>query len=166
VKSLEARQARAPGAEVAGAGQDRRGGPDELDGGVVAVRAGLEAGERWSGHFGQVSCTPTSNPECGEGWSGAPRPARAPVRVVGRLGPKYRHGAGLNRSNAERMRRTNAQRLWRALICCRGNKTAARKVRGWLLTSGRCSGRLGAAFGAPGGRHSGRGSPASSGGGG
>jgi hypothetical protein len=100
------------GAEVAGAGQDRRGGPDKLDGGVLAVRAGLEAGERWSGHFGQVSCTPTSNPECGEGWSGAPRPAQAPVRGVGRLGPKYRHGAGLNRSDVERMRRTNAQRLW------------------------------------------------------
>jgi hypothetical protein len=46
----------------------------------------------------------------------------------------------------------------------RGNVIGAGRAQGWFLTSGRRSGRIGAASGALCGRHGGRSSPASSGG--
>jgi hypothetical protein len=42
------------GFEVAEVGQDRRGEPDELTGGVPATRPGLEMGERWRESSGRV----------------------------------------------------------------------------------------------------------------
>jgi hypothetical protein len=48
-------------------------GPDKLDGGVPAVRTGLEASEWWRGCSGWVGVTPVSNPSRGEGELGAPR---------------------------------------------------------------------------------------------
>jgi hypothetical protein len=65
---------------VAGIGQDPCGGPDELDGGVPAVRTGLGTREWQRGRSGWVEVTPASNPGHMEGESGAPRLAPARVR--------------------------------------------------------------------------------------
>jgi hypothetical protein len=56
-----------------------------------------------------------------------PRPTLAPVRGVGHLGLKSKHGAGLNWSDAMRVRQTGAQRLWRALIRQRGERSRQTK---------------------------------------
>jgi hypothetical protein len=84
------------------------------------------------------------------------------VREGEHLETKHGHGAGLNRSDAVRVWRTHEAKLWRARICYGGAKSGQPEHGERFLTSGRRSGRLGAASGAPGGRHSGRTSPTSS----
>jgi hypothetical protein len=69
-------------------------GPDELDGGVSAVRTRLETREWQRESFRRVGVTPASNPNCGEGESGAPRLVLAPVRGEEHLGPKHGKGRG------------------------------------------------------------------------
>jgi hypothetical protein len=119
--------------------------------------------EWWRGHSGRVGVTPASNPNRGEGESGAPRLAQAVVRGEGRLGPRHRHERGLNWSDVERARRTSVARLLRSQLPRRGKGIGAGRARGWFLTSRRCSGRLDTVLGAPSRRCGGHASPMSSG---
>jgi hypothetical protein len=113
-----------------------------------------------------VGATRASNLGHGEGESGAPRLAPALEREGEHLEPKHRHGAGLNRLDVVRVRRTREAELWRARICYDGAKSGQPEHGERFITSGRRSGRLDAPSRAPSGQHTGRTSPASSGDGG
>jgi hypothetical protein len=82
------------GSEVTGVGQDRREGPDKLTGGIPATRPGPETRERWRESSGWVEVTPASNPDRGEGQSGALRLRLASTRVGKCYGPTQRHDTG------------------------------------------------------------------------
>jgi hypothetical protein len=79
-------------------------GGDKLDGVVPAMRTPLGASEWQRRCSGRVRVTPASNPDSGEGESGAPRPVPAPVWGEEYPGPMHGHGAGLNRSDVVRAR--------------------------------------------------------------
>lgn len=84
-------------------------GGDKLDGGVPAMRTPLGASEWRRRCSGWVRVTPASNPDSGEGESGAPRPVRAPVWGEEYPGPMHGHGAGLNRLDDVRARESARQ---------------------------------------------------------
>jgi hypothetical protein len=73
------------------------------------MRTGSGTRERQRELSGWVGVTPARNPGHGEGKSGALRPGLAPVRGKRRLGPRHRHGARLNRSDAERARSSSGE---------------------------------------------------------
>jgi hypothetical protein len=112
---------------------------------------------------GQGYSDEQSRPQRGE--SGAPRLARPLVRGEEHLGPKHGHGAGLNQPDVVRVRRTREVELRRGVIHYGEVELGQPEHGERVLTSGRRSERLSAASGAPGGRHCGRASPKSSGGG-
>jgi hypothetical protein len=112
-----------------------------------------------------VGATQASNLGRGEGESGAPRLAPAPEREGEHLEPKHRHEVGLNRLDVVRVCWTHEAELRRAQICYAGAKSGQPEHRKRFITSGRRSGRLDAPSRAPSGQHTGRTSPASSGGG-
>jgi hypothetical protein len=117
------------------------------------------------GRFGQVGVTLASNPGCGEGESGAPRPVSPPVREGEHPETKRGHRTRLNRPDTVRAWRTSAIELRRAWTHYGKAKLGQSEHGKRFLTSGQRLGRLGVASGAPAGRHDGRASSASSGGG-
>lgn len=110
-----------------------------------------------------VEVTLASNPDHGEGESGAPMLAQALVRDGGHLEPKHGHKVGLNRPDAVWVRRTGEAELRRAQIHYGEVELGQTENVDRFLTSRRRSRRLDTVIGAPGGWHGGCASPGSSG---
>jgi hypothetical protein len=98
--------------------------------GVLRASRGYSGEQSWP-QGGRIGCTEASAS------SGERHP-----------GPRHGHGAGLNWLDAERAWRTSATELWRAQIRRKGKWIGVGRARGWFLTSGWCSGRLGTTLGA------------------
>jgi hypothetical protein len=135
-------------------------GPDELDGGVPAVRTGPKASEWRRGYSGRVGVTPASNLGRGEGnranassgeGGGTPR-AKTRAQDGAKL-TKHRVGVANQRDRAP----ASAIHYGKA-------KSGQLEHGNRFLTLGQHSRRLGVASGTPGGRHGGHSPPASSGG--
>ena len=110
--------------------------------------------------------TPTRNPDREERKSSVLKLLLASAREGERYAPQSGLRTGLNRLDVARARRTGTTELQRGQINHDRTKLRHKEHGSEFFTSGRCSGRLGAAPGALDGRHGGCGSPASSGDGG
>jgi hypothetical protein len=82
------------GSEVTGVGQDRREGPDELAGGVLATRPRPGARERQRESSARVGVTTARNPGNEEGESGVLRLGLALTREGECYGPTQWLGTG------------------------------------------------------------------------
>jgi hypothetical protein len=149
------------GSEVTGVGQDLREGPSELTGGIPATRPGPEMREQWRESFGRVRVTPARNTGRGQGQSGALRLGQAPTRVGECYGSTQGHDARLNWPVTASGRRAIVAELRQGRISHDKAELKETEHGSEFLTSGRRSGRLGAASNGLYGWHDGRRTPAS-----